>query len=61
MLVDGSVTTQNGTLVGSKATYICNSNYAFTVGSFKERTCNSSGNWSDETIKCGKDKEGGFF
>ena len=54
VLDNGKVTTPNGTLVGSKATYSCNSNSAFTVSSSKERICQSSENWSDEKIECGE-------
>ena len=54
MLENGNVATQKGTLVGSKVTYSCNSNYTFTIDSSMERTCKSSGSWSDETIECGE-------
>ena len=56
MLVNGNITTHNGTLVGSKAIYNCNSNYKFTSDSSMERTCESSGDWSDEIIECGEDE-----
>ena len=61
VLTDGSVTTQNGTVIGSIATYDCNSKYAFTVDSSKERICKSSGNWSDEIIECGECGEMCYF
>ena len=54
VLVNGSVTTQNGSEDGSIATYDCNFKHAFTVESSKERICKSSGNWSDEIIECGE-------
>ena len=54
VLVNGNVATQNGTLVGSKATYTCNFKYAFIVDSSMKRTCNSSGKWSNERIECGE-------
>ena len=54
VLLNGSVATQNGTLVGSKAIYTCNSKFAFTVDSSMERTCKSSGEWSTERIECGE-------
>ena len=53
VLVNGNVATQNGTLFGSKATYICNFKYAFIVDSSMKRTCKSSGKWSNERIECG--------
>ena len=55
VLLNGNVTILKGTGVGSKATYYCNSKYTFAVSSSVERTCKSSGNWSDETIECGND------
>ena len=55
VLENGYVTNMNGTLVGSKVTYTCGCNYEFTVGSSMERTCQSSGNWSDEPIECSED------
>ena len=58
MLENGIVATQNGTLVGSKVTYTCNSNYVFALDSSKERTCQSSGDWSDEEIQCGEGGKG---
>ena len=54
MVVNGNVATQNGTSVGSKATYTCNFKYAFTVNSSMKRTCKSSGKWSNERIECGE-------
>ena len=54
MLENGNVTTQSATVVRSKVTYSCNSNYTFTIDSSMERTCKSSGSWSDETIECGE-------
>ena len=55
VLDNGNVTTtQNGTLFGSTAIYSCNSKYAFTVNTSKERTCKSSGEWSNEIIECGE-------
>ena len=54
MLVNGNITTQNGTLVGSKVTYTCNFQYTFTVYSSMERTCKSSGKWSNDRIECGE-------
>ena len=53
MLANGNVTTQKGTVVGANAVYACNYNYAFAMGSSTERTCNSSGSWSNEIIECG--------
>ena len=58
VLENGNVATQNGTLVGSKVTYTCNSNYVFTLDSSKERTCQPSGDWSDEEIQCGEGGKG---
>ena len=57
MLVNGTVTTQNGTIVGSKATYDCNSNYRFTLNSSMERICQSSRKWSEETIECAEEEK----
>ena len=54
VLANGSVATQNGTVVGSKSTYTCSSKYAFTVNSSIERACQSSGEWSNETMECSK-------
>ena len=54
MLGNGKIVNQKGTVVGSKVTYTCNSGYVFTLDSSKERTCQPSGNWSDEKINCGK-------
>ena len=54
MLENGKVSIPNGTVIGSKAIYSCNSNSAFTIRSSKERICQSSENWSDEKIECGE-------
>ena len=54
VLLNGNVTTQSGTLLGSKAIYTCNSKFAFTLDSSMERTCKSSGEWSTEIIECGE-------
>ena len=58
MLENGNIATQNGTLVGSKVTYTCNSNYVFALDSSMERTCQPSGEWSDEEIQCGEGGKG---
>ena len=53
LLRNGSVTTENGTVFGSKATYMCNYGYEFSENSNMERICQVSGNWSNEIIQCG--------
>lgn len=50
-LENATIRSQSGTTFGSNVTYICNEDE-----SIKQRTCLTSGKWSNIGIKCGKFK-----
>ena len=53
-LDNGQIGMQNTTTFGSMVTYECNENYFFDDGTKPSRTCLSSGEWSNEDIRCSK-------
>ena len=54
------MTSENVRVVGSKATYMCNSGYTFAESSDMERICQASGKWSNENILCGNYNNNGI-
>ena len=55
---NGRIVMLNMTTFGSMVTYECNENYFFGNGTEPSRTCESSGEWSNEDIQCSKFFEG---
>ena len=51
-LKNATISSQNGTVLGSNVTYVCDED-----NSIKQRTCQASGNWSSEDIRCCKFSE----
>ena len=48
-LENTTISSQSGTVWGSNVTYVCDED-----NSIKQRTCQASGNWSSEDIRCCK-------
>ena len=48
-LENATISCQSGTVLGSNVTYVCNED-----NSIKQHTCQASGNWSNEDIRCCK-------
>ena len=49
LLENATISFESGTSFGSNVTYVCNEDK-----SIKQRTCQASGNWSNEDIRCCK-------
>ena len=53
-LENGKILDQTGTTFGSMVAYECDEDYLFADEDVKSRTCEATGSWSDEDIRCGE-------